>query len=439
MPKKSDNETNKKNSNSKTNKTIANSANKLNNKKQSNKNTQNEIINVEIENDNLNKDSDITIKSLKKEYFGLKEVIGIIIITAIVGFVMGFSIKQNKDVSSLSRYEKQLLENYNDILDYYYKNIDYLDDPYATYISQNDINDFNITIYGEYEGIGIEVGYNDENQPIIVSIFPNSPADISGLRSGDILLYIEDISVINKSLDEIKDIINTLGNNEFKIIYQRNGEENEAILKRDKIVIESVEEKIYEQDNQKIGYLKINNFAQNSDEQFNEKLLDLEKNEINSLIIDLRNNTGGELESAHNIVSLFIPKDEVIYQLKEKDKITKYYSDGNANRKYKIVVLTNEFSASASELTTAALKEVYNATIIGTKTFGKGTGQQVVTLENGEKYKFTTKEWLTAKGNSIDGIGIEPNINVEQSSEYLEFPTEENDVQLSTALDFLCK
>ena len=122
MPKKSDNETNKKNSNSKTNKTIANSANKLNNKKQSNKNTQNEIINVEIENDNLNKDSDITIKSLKKEYFGLKEVIGIIIITAIVGFVMGFSIKQNKDVSSLSRYEKQLLENYNDILDYYYKN-----------------------------------------------------------------------------------------------------------------------------------------------------------------------------------------------------------------------------------------------------------------------------------------------------------------------------
>ena len=136
---------------------------------------------------------------------------------------------------------------------------------------------------------------------------------------------------------------------------------------------------------------------------------------------------------------MFIKKGETIYQHKEKDKITKYYSDNEETRNYKIVVLTNEASASASELMTGALKEIYGATIIGTKTFGKGTGQQVVTLENGEKYKFTTKEWLTAKGNSINEVGINPTIEVEQSEEYNEEPTEENDAQLQAALEFLGK
>ena len=138
-------------------------------------------------------------------------------------------------------------------------------------------------------------------------------------------------------------------------------------------------------------------------------------------------------------MSLFIPKGETIYQFKEKDKVTKYYSDNVETRDYKIVILANGGSASASELMIGALKEVYGATIVGTKTFGKGTGQQVVTLENGEKYKFTTKEWLTAKGNSINEVGIEPTIEIEQSAEYNDNPIEENDAQLNAALDFLTK
>lgn len=393
------------------------------------------------------------VNKSKSEIFGLKEVIGIIVITAIVSFIMGLSVKQNDRIKTLSRYEEELLSNYEYILENYYKNIDardlvsvaikgmidYLDDPYADYISADNIDNFNIIIKGEYEGIGIQIGYNDKEEPIVTYVFPNSSADVNGLKIGDILIKVGEIDVINKNLDEIKELVGTFGDDEFEIVYKRINEEHNAKLKRGKITIDSVEKKIYDKDDEKIGYLKLSNFATNSYQQFNEKLQELEEENISSLIIDLRNNTGGELESVENIVSLFIPKDEVIYQMKEKDKVTKYYSKNNTTRDYKIVVLVNKNSASASELMTGALKEMYGATIIGVNTFGKGTAQQVITLNNGERYKFTTREWLTAEGNSIEGVGIEPTIEVEQSEEYYNNPIEENDKQLTEALKYLCQ
>ncbi len=409
----------------------------------------------------MQKDKDIKKTKVENELsdkskgtiFGFKEVIGIIIITAIVSFIMGFSVKQNNGIKSLSRYEEELISNYEYILENYYKNvdardlvgvaikgmIDYLDDPYADYINTDVVDNFNIIIKGEYEGIGIQIGYNDNDEPTITYVFPNSSADINGLKIGDVLIKVDKIDVVNKTLDEIKELVATFGDNEFEIVYKRMNDEHNAKLKRGKITIESVEKHIYNRENKKIGYLKLSNFATNSYEQFNEKLQELEDENISSLIIDLRDNTGGELESVDRIVSLFIPKGEVIYQMKEKDKVTKYYSQNNTTRNYKIVVLVNKNSASASELMTGALKEVYGATVIGVNTFGKGTAQQVITLNNGERYKFTTREWLTAKGNSIEGIGIEPTIRVEQSEEYYNNPILENDKQLTEALDHLCQ
>ena len=125
--------------------------------------------------------------------------------------------------------------------------------------------------------------------------------------------------------------------------------------------------------------------------------------------------------------------------MKEKDKITKYYSSGESIRNYKVVILVNEFSASASELMAGTLKESYGATIIGKKTYGKGTAQEVIALENEEIYKFTTKEWLTSKGNSIDGVGVQPDVVIEQPEEYYNNPIEENDKQLNEAIKFLSK
>ena len=389
----------------------------------------------------------------EKSLFGIKELIGIVIITTLVSFFAGFSIKQSNNIKTdLSNYENEIISNYKYILENSYKNvngrdlvsaaikgmIDCLEDPYADYINVSDVDNFNLIINGQYQGIGVQIGYNENKEPVITYVFPSSPADNSGLKINDILVSIEDIKVSNKTLDEIKDIVNGF-DGEFKVSYKRDEKQYETILKREFVTVRSVVKNLYERENKKIGYIKLTNFAANSYEQFKETLESLESDDIESLIIDLRDNTGGQLRTVDNIVSLFIDENNVIYQMKEKGKITKYYSHGNNNRKYPIVVLVNENSASASELMTGALKEVYNATIIGVNTYGKGTAQEVRTLENGEQYKFTTREWLTAKGNSIEKVGIEPNIKVEQDSKYFNEPTEENDVQLQSAITFLCK
>lgn len=387
-----------------------------------------------------------------KSVFGLKELIGIVFITTLVSFFAGFSIKQSSVKTDLSNYENEIISNYKYILENSYKNvngrdlvsaaikgmIDCLEDPYADYINVSDVDNFNLIINGEYQGIGVQIGYNEKNEPIITYVFPSSPADISGLKANDILISIDDIKVLDKTLDEIKDIVNGF-DGEFKISYKRDESQYETTLKRDMITVKSVVKNVYERENKKIGYIKLTNFAANSYDQFKESLESLEADKIESLIIDLRDNTGGKLKTVDNIVSLFINENNVIYQMKEKGKITKYYSHGNNNRKYPIVVLVNESSASASELMTGALKEVYGATIMGVNTYGKGTAQEVRTLENGEQYKFTTREWLTAKGNSIEKVGIEPNVKIEQNEKYFIEPTEENDIQLQSAITFLCK
>lgn len=387
-----------------------------------------------------------------KNIFGIKELIGIIIITSLVSFFTGFSIKQSNVETSLSSYETEIISNYEYILENSYKNIngrdlvsaaikgmiECLEDPYADYINATDVDNFNLIINGEYQGIGVQIGYNENYEPIITYVFPTSPADTSGLKIDDILISIGNTNIYNKTLDEIKEMINSY-DDEFEISYKRGDNQYKTVLKREIITVKSVVENIYERENKKIGYIKLTNFASNSYEQFEKSLESLETKNIDSLIIDLRDNTGGQLKVVDNIVSLFINEDNVIYQMKEKDEITKYYSHGNNNRKYPIVVLVNENSASASELMTGALKEVYGATIIGVNTYGKGTAQEVRTLENGEQYKFTTREWLTAKGNSIEKVGIEPNIKIEQSERYFNEPNEENDVQLQSAIEFLCK
>ena len=174
----------------------------------------------------------------------------------------------------------------------------------------------------------------------------------------------------------------------------------------------------------------------NTDTQFKTKLKELEKDGIDSLIIDLRGNSGGHLTAVENMISEFLDKDKVIYQMETKSKIKKYYSKGNKTKIYPIVLLVDNDSASASEMMTAALKESYGATIVGMTTYGKGTVQELQD-SNESQYKITTKKWLTPNGNWINEVGIKPDYEMELDEKYFLEPTDAHDNQLQKAIEIL--
>ena len=182
-----------------------------------------------------------------------------------------------------------------------------------------------------------------------------------------------------------------------------------------------------------IGYIKIDTFSNTTYTQFKEALEALEKNNINGLVIDVRNNGGGYLNSAAEIAELFIEKGKNIYGLENKKGKTFYEDNTKTQRNYKIAVLINSSSASASEILASALKESYGATIIGTTSYGKGTVQETSKLSSGGMVKYTTAYWLTPNGNSVNNVGIKPDIEIilDKTDEY----QYETDNQLQGALN----
>ena len=158
---------------------------------------------------------------------------------------------------------------------------------------------------------------------------------------------------------------------------------------------------------------------------------------MDSLIIDLRGNTGGYLYTVTNMLEMFIDKGNVIYKMQTNNGITEYKTITNGKKDYSIVILIDENSASASEIMAAAMKEKYNAILVGKTTYGKGTVQATKDLSNGTMIKYTIEKWLTPSGESIDGEGIKPDYEITQSEEYMNNPTQENDLQLQKALELL--
>ena len=164
----------------------------------------------------------------------------------------------------------------------------------------------------------------------------------------------------------------------------------------------------------------------------------MEKKNAEALIIDLRDNPGGHLSQTRDILSMFFDKKTVLYELQNKNKVSKIYSSSNDTRNYPIVILVNGNSASASEVMASCFNDNYkNATIVGTKTYGKGTVQQTVKLSSGTSFKYTTEKWLTSKGKTVDGVGINPDINIELDQSYYSNPTYENDLQVQKAVEIL--
>lgn len=387
--------------------------------------------------------------------FKTAEVVTLVIITCIVSLLMGIIISKTNESQKYELIEadaeiQNFIEQYNYIVENYYGEvdkkelleaalegmIDSLGDPYSSYIDESTSSTFNATLNGSYEGIGVEITNDADKNIIITQVFENTPASAAGIKPLDIIISVNDKQVSNTTTSDFITMVKEIDNDTFTLGLKR-GEENITVtVSRKKVTLSSVSSEIIEQSNQKIGYIYVSIFAMNTDSQFKTQLRKLETEEINSLIIDLRGNSGGHLTAVENMINEFLDSTNVIYQIETKSEIIKYYSKGKETKKYPIILLVDEDSASASEMMAAALKESYGATIVGKTTYGKGTVQELQD-NNESQYKITTKKWLTPNGIWINEVGVKPDYEVELDNNYFLEPIKDNDNQLQKAIDLL--
>lgn len=369
----------------------------------------------------------------KKMGFNLKEVIAIIIITAVVtSLTTGVIIyNQNKLTKNITYHDlnqdkalQEFLRVYASLIDEYYEEVnktallesaisamlDYLGEDYSTYMSQDETKALAERLLGEYKGIGITI----DKENTIVDLFKDSPAKEAGLLEGDQIIAINgNVLVKNDTENSITNILSEKNiGDKITITVNRQEENLNFVVTVKKLYIPAIDYYIIENH---IGYLALSTFSGTLKEQVRVALEEMEKKGITSLILDVRNNTGGYLSSAKDVASLFLEKGKLIYSLEEKNGITEYKDETDEKRNYKIVVLFNEGSASASEVLISALKESYGAITVGTKSYGKGKVQQTHSLEDGSMVKYTSAKWLTPTGNCIDKIGITPDFYVENA------------------------
>lgn len=317
--------------------------------------------------------------------------------------------------------------------------VDAVGDVYTSYSDSETADDFMQTVSGVYDGIGCTVSTDLENNIVIISMFEDSPSFKSGLKVGDIVIKIDGEDYSSKTSSDMANYIKNSSNSEVKITVLRDGEEKEIVVKREKIEIPYVESEIFESNNKKVGYINVELFSSVVYSQFKSKLEELEGQNIDSLIIDVRGNSGGYLSSVTDIANMFLAKNSVIYQLEDDSGVTLKKDTTKEKRDYKIAVLINGGSASASEILASVIKESYGGFVVGTNSYGKGTVQQTTTLPDGSMIKYTIQKWLTPEGNWINEVGVTPTNVIELSEEYLSNPSFENDNQLQEAINLLTK
>ena len=407
-----------------------------------------------MEDENI--DTTKEIVTIKKEGFSYPEMVIIMIIAILFGFLIGNVVsftKKETTNSSVPSELKEFVDTYNDIVNNYYDKvnkeelidagikgmINYLDDPYATYFDGTSSTNFNQTLEGNYEGVGIEVTL-DNNKVKITKVFADTPAKKAGIKVGDYITKVNGESVEGKSLSDVVSLIKNAKNKEVEITITRDNQEKAMKVTRTTVDMPYTSSKVYEENGKKIGYLKIEMFSNNITKQVKKELESLKKKNIDKLVIDVRDNPGGYLTQVTEILSLFMTKKDVIYQLQTKNNKEKVYgTSSKATYSYPVVVLINENSASASEILASAFKETYNAEIVGVNSYGKGTVQKTGDLNNGDTIKYTVQKWLTPKGNWINEKGVTPTKEVKLELKENETLTEDNDNQLKAAIELASK
>ena len=380
-------------------------------------------------------------------------IIGSVITIAIKDFDVA-KVNTNKTEVSYSKTKKgfdSLYETYDTIMSEYYKDVDSdkliegaingmlesLDDEHTMYFDKKSKEEFDSELSGNYYGIGAQIQLTSDETIKITKVFDESPAKKAGLKEEDVFVSVDGTSVKGKSATEVANMLKSDSVKTSTIVVKRNDKELTFKVTKENITLFSVSSEMLDNNGKNVGYLSVSIFGQKTYSQFKDALTKLEKQDMDSLIIDLRGNTGGYLSTVTNMLEEFIDKGNVIYQIQSSSGVKQYKTVKASDKKYKIVVLIDGGSASASEIMSAAMKEVYGATLVGQTTYGKGTVQTTKDLSNGSMIKYTIEKWLTPSGKNIDKEGIKPDYEVELGDSYKNNPTKENDAQLQKALDLL--
>ena len=395
-----------------------------------------------------------SIKSTSGDAFSTKEVVVVMIFSLGLGFLMCFgciNLFTGKNYLKVSKDLDKIVDTYYAIVDNYYGDLDKdsliegaiegmissIGDTYTSYTNIDDTAIFDETINGKYEGIGCTIATYELGKIVVIEVFEDSPAFIAGLKVGDVIKKVDNISCEDKTSSDISDYIKDSGKEKIVLTVARDNMEMDITINLSKVEVPYVNGQILEYAGKKVGYMQIIIFSSTAYSQFKNKLEELEKEKIDSLIIDVRDNSGGYLTTVTDILNLLLEKGKVIYQLEDSNGKVEKKDTTREKRNYPLAVLINNASASPSEILASAIKESYGGLVVGTNSYGKGTVQQTKKLLDGSMIKYTTQKWLTPNGNFIDEVGVTPTNIVELSEAYKTNPSFENDNQLKEALKLL--
>lgn len=316
--------------------------------------------------------------------------------------------------------------------------IDAIGDPYSTYMNPSEFKDFMISVDGSFEGVGLSLGY-DESSSSIVVIAPieGSPAFKAGIYPKDRIVKVDDVDLKSKNLDDAVKLMRGKKGTKVTIYVERPGVDEvlQFELVRDNIRLATVRHDILPGD---IGYIKISSFDSYTSKEFKEAIDELENKGLKGIILDLRNNPGGSLQESVDVADRILGKGLIVYtEDRYKNKLEEYYSD-EKKLSLPLVVLVNENSASAAEIVAGAIQDHKAGIIVGNKTYGKGSVQELDPFVDGSGIKLTIAKYYIPSGRCIDGVGIEPDIKINLPDNINPFLVPvDKDVQLKKAIEIL--
>lgn len=302
-------------------------------------------------------------------------------------------------------------------------------DKYTEYLTPDELEDLMTSVNGNYVGIGIYMTQDKEGNIVVLLPIEGSPAAEKGLKTGDIINKINGEECKGLELTEVSNKVKGEEGTTVNLEILRENEIINVDVERRTVELKYIDSKVLEGN---IGYIELLAFDEGATIKFKEELTKLKEQNVKSLIIDLRDNGGGLVTEAISLSEIFAPMGNVVLKSYDKDGKETVTKSTNANtEKMEVVVLVNENSASATEIFAAAMQDNNLATIVGTKTFGKGVMQEVQPLKIGGALKITIEEFKTPNGNTIHKVGITPDIEVENN--------EKEDTQLQKAIEYLNK